>query len=76
MMRIWANDGDWPQVEDLGPATQDRDLSVSLNLFLDHCGGLTFAGDGQLYYVASRWRDPVYNPMPPDTRIGREWCGD
>ena len=64
MMRIWPNDGDWPKVEDLGPATQDRDLSVSLHLFQDHCGGMTFAGDGQLYYVASRWRDPVYNPMP------------
>ena len=23
-------------------------------------GGLTFAGDGKLYFVASRWRDPKY----------------
>ena len=34
-------------------------------MFQDHCGGLTFGGDGKLYYVASRWRDAVYNPMPP-----------
>jgi hypothetical protein len=33
-------------------------------MYTDHCGGLTFAGDGKLYYVASRWRDPKYNPMP------------
>ena len=64
LMRIWPNEGDWPRVEDLGPTTQDRDPTVSVDTFIDHCGGLTFAGDGQLYYVASRWRDPVYNPMP------------
>ncbi len=63
LMRIWPNDGDWPRVEDLGPTTQKRDPTVSTDTFIDHCGGLTFAGDGQLYYVASRWRDPVYNPM-------------
>jgi hypothetical protein len=33
-------------------------------MYQDHCGGLTFAGDGKLYYVASRWRDPKFNPMP------------
>jgi len=63
LMRIWPNEGDWPRIEDLGPATQKRDPTVSVDTFIDHCGGLTFAGDGQLYYVASRWRDPVYNPM-------------
>jgi len=63
LMRIWPNDGDWPRVEDLGPATQPRDETFPVSMFTDHCGGLTFAGDGQLYYVASRWRDPVYNPM-------------
>ncbi len=61
-MRIWPNEGEWPRVEDLGPATQKRDLTLPKDTFVDHCGGLTFAGDGQLYYVASRWRDPVYNP--------------
>ncbi len=27
LMRIWLNEGQWPRVEDLGPATQDRDLT-------------------------------------------------
>ncbi len=64
MMRIWPNEGEWPRVENLGPATQPkRDLTFPMSMFQDHCGGLTFAGDGKLYYVASRWRDPVYNPL-------------
>jgi len=63
LMRIWPNDGEWPRVEDLGPSTQKRDPTIPKDTFADHCGGLTFAGDGQLYYVASRWRDPVDNPM-------------
>jgi hypothetical protein len=64
LMRIWPNEGEWPRIENLGPATQERDPTLSVDTFHDHCGGLTFAADGQLYYVASRWRDPVYNPMP------------
>ena len=64
LMRIWPNEPEWPRVEDLGPATQDRDLTFPIDMFTDHCGGLTFAGDGKLYFVASRWRDPKYNPMP------------
>jgi hypothetical protein len=64
LMRIWPNEGAWPRIENLGPATQARDLSIPMDTFRDHCGGLVFAGDGQLYYVAARWRDPVYNPMP------------
>lgn len=62
LMRIWPNEGDWPKVEDLGQATQERDPTVPENTFVDHSGGLVFAGDGQLYYIASRWRDPKYNP--------------
>ena len=62
LMRIWPNEGEWPRVENLGPTQQRRDLTVATNTFLDHCGGLTIGGDGQLYYVASRWRDPVHNP--------------
>ncbi len=65
LMRIWPNEGEWPRVESLGPATQERDRTFPMNMFQDHCGGLTFGGDGKLYYVASRWRDPVYNPLPP-----------
>ncbi len=64
LMRIWPNEGEWPRIEDLGPATQERDRTFPISMFLDHCGGLVFGGDGKLYYVASRWRDPVYNPLP------------
>lgn len=64
LMRIWPNEGEWGRMEDLGPATQDRDPTLSKDTFVDHCGGLTIGGDNQVYYVASRWRDPVYNPMP------------
>jgi len=71
LMRLWPNDGAWPRVDDLGPVTQDRDPSVPMDTFTDHCGGLVFAGDGHLYYVASRWRDPRYQPMP-ESRHERE----
>ncbi|HOZ49414.1 MAG TPA: hypothetical protein PLO37_04230 [Candidatus Hydrogenedentes bacterium] len=68
LTRIWMEDGPWGRVEDLGPVTQSPDPSIPGNTFQDHCGGLVFAGDGQLYYVASRWRDPVRNPMAEDRR--------
>ena len=68
LMRIWPMDGAWGRVESLGPATQERDLTVPIDTFTDHCGGLAFAGDGQLYYVASRWRDPAHCPLPEDRR--------
>ena len=64
LMRIWPNEGEWARVESLGPATQERDPTVLVSMSVDHCGGLTFAGDGQLYYVAARWHDPVYNALP------------
>ncbi len=63
LLRIWFEDGDWGRVEDLGSVTQERDLTDPMNTFRDHAGGLVFAGDGKLYYVASRWRDDGYNPM-------------
>ena len=59
LMRIWPNKGEWGRVEDLGPATQDRDLTIPISTFVDHCGGLTFGPDGMLYYVASRWNHLV-----------------
>ena len=62
LMRIWPNEGEWGRVEDLGATTQERDTSIPTDTFLDHCGGLTFAGDGQLYYVASRWRGELTRP--------------
>ncbi|OGV60740.1 MAG: hypothetical protein A2498_16955 [Lentisphaerae bacterium RIFOXYC12_FULL_60_16] len=58
LIRIWPDEGVWGRVEDLGPATQERDPHRPVCTFLDHCGGLTFAGDGKLYYVASRWNAP------------------
>jgi hypothetical protein len=75
LLRIWPEEGEWGRVDDLGPATQDRDPTVPHDTFLDHCGGTVFGGDGRLYYVASRWRDPVYNPMPEDhkEREGVVW---
>ncbi|MFH1743420.1 MAG: hypothetical protein ABIH23_30825 [bacterium] len=78
LLRFYPNEGEWGRLEDLGPATQERDLTLPFDTFLDHCGGLTFAGDGKLYYVASRWRDPVYNPMPEthEEREGVVWSLD
>jgi hypothetical protein len=78
LMRIWPEDGEWGRVEDLGPATQERDPTLPHDTFLDHCGGLIFAGDGQLYYVASRWRDPIYNPLSEEhqDREGVVWRMD
>ena len=78
LMRIWPEDGEWGKVEDLGPATQDRDPTLPHDTFLDHCGGLTFAADGKLYYVASRWRNPVYNPLSEEhqDREGVIWRMD
>jgi hypothetical protein len=77
LMRIWPNQGDWPRVEDLGPATQARDTSFPVDMYRDHCGGLTFGGDGKLYYVASRWRDAKYNPTPESrkrtTFLAAQW---
>ncbi len=78
LMRIWPEDGEWGRVEDLGPATQERDPTLPHDTFLDHCGGMTFAADGKLYYVASRWRDPVYNPLSEEhqDREGVVWRMD
>ena len=78
LMRIWPEDGEWGKVEDLGPATQDRDPTLPHDTFLDHCGGLTFAADGKLYYVASRWRNPVYNTLSEEhqDREGVIWRMD
>jgi hypothetical protein len=73
LMRIWPNEGEWPRIEDLGPATQPRDTSFPVDMWVDHCGGMTFAGDGKLYYVASRWRDPKYNPGPAGRTKGVVW---
>lgn len=59
MTRIWPGEGEFGRVESLGPVTQDHDVTVPEDFFMDHAGGLVFGGDGQLYYVASRWRGPA-----------------
>jgi hypothetical protein len=79
LMRIWPNEGEFGRVEDLGPATQERDTSIPANMFLDHCGGLVFGGDGCLYFVASRWQGddfltPAdYEAKKPDQTQGVLW---
>jgi len=76
MMRIWPNEGEWPRVEKLPLTTQEHDPKFPLDFFTDHCGGLTFGGDGKLYYVASRWRDPKYNPKTCKEHEGVVWRMD
>ena len=66
LMRIWPNEGAWGRVEDLGPSTQRRSPLFAQDMFDDHCGGLVFGADGMLYFVGSRWRDPLYQPIPED----------
>ena len=56
LMRIWPDEGEWGRVEDLGPVTPEHDPTLPENFFISHAGGLTFGGDGALYYVASRWQ--------------------
>ena len=68
LMRIWPDDGPWGRVEDLGAATQDRDPTCLYDTGVDHCGGLAFGPDGQLYFVASRWPDENGRPVPRERR--------
>lgn len=71
LYRFWPLEGEWGRLEDLGPATQPRESDFPMCTFLDHCGGLTFGADGMLYYVASRWYDPIYQPLDVDQRPKR-----
>ena len=61
-----STEGEWGRVESLGPVTPENDRTLPRTFFADHCGGLTFAGDGCLYYVASRWQGS-YHPAPGKT---------
>jgi len=63
LMRIWPHEGEWGRVEDLGPGTQEHDSTLPIDTFTDHCGGLTFAGDGKLYYVSARWKEKGYDQL-------------
>ena len=57
LFRFCPYAGDEGRVEDIGPATQERDWTWPMDTFTDHCGGLVFGRDGFLYYVASAWGD-------------------
>lgn len=57
LYRLFTEEGNFGRVEDLGPATQDRDTSIPYSMFIDHAGGLVFDRDGALYFVHSRWKD-------------------
>ena len=58
LIRIRPEQGEWGDMEDLGPLTQDRNAAIPMDTFTDHCGGLVFGADRMLYFVASRWSDP------------------
>ncbi|GEM_PF-202307 len=73
LFRLWTDEGEWGRLEDLGQATQERDLSVPMDTFTDHAGGLVFARDGMLYYTASRWTNPNARwDMPAESGAGRK----
>ena len=53
-------------MEDLGRLTQERDVTIPMNTYLNHCGGLVFGTDGQLYVVASKWEKDFPVPLGRD----------
>ena len=63
LLRFWPDEGPWGRINDLGPTNQPYDRTLPVNTFLDHCGGLTFARDRCLYYVAARWQEPVHQNL-------------
>lgn len=69
LMRIWPEAGEWGRVDDLGLVTQERDLTMPVSTAVDHCGGLTIGPDCNLYYVATRWKEPVKLKCAPE-----EWA--
>ena len=73
LFRIWPMDGPWGRVEDLGPVTQEYDRTLPVNTFFDHCGGLVIAPDGFLYYVASRWPEPLGDTPYENPMEGLVW---
>jgi hypothetical protein len=69
---LFTEDGPFGRVEDLGPATQDRDPSVPFSMFLDHAGGLVFDREGKLYWVRSRWTNDREQEADADRQFGAE----
>lgn len=68
LVRFWPERGEWGEVENLGLTTQERDLTMPYSTGMDHCGGLTIGPDRRLYYVASRWQEPVTLKYTPENR--------
>jgi len=55
LFRYWPEEGPFGRIENLGPVHQDRDMTMPVAFWLDHCGGLVFGADGMLYYATGRW---------------------
>jgi hypothetical protein len=72
LFRYWPEDGPEGRMEDLGPVHQDRDPSVPVSFYLDHCGGLVFGSDGMLYYAVSRWPKGAEAGLPAPEGIPTE----
>ena len=76
LFRIWPTDGPWGHVDDLGPVTQEYDRTLPVNTYFDHCGGLIVSPDGGLYYVASRWPEPLGENPYENIMEGLVWRMD
>ena len=73
LFRYWPEDGPDGRMEDLGPVHQDRDRTMTVSYYLDHCGGLVFGCDGRLYMGTSRW-EPGLELHTASTR--EDWKAD
>ena len=73
LFRYWPEDGEYGRMEDLGPATQDRDTSFPADTFADHAGGLVFGADGMLYYVAAGGRRGRCRPARTRSASSGRW---
>jgi len=72
LYRLWPEEGAFGRIEDLGPATQDRNTAIPYSMFVDHAGGLVFDADGMLYYVKSRWKDERDQTDMPERQFDAE----
>jgi hypothetical protein len=76
LFRIWPMEGSWGRVEDLGPVTQEYDRTLPVNTYFDHCGGLIVASNSDVYYVASRWPEPLGETPYENAMEGLVWRMD
>ena len=75
LMRIWPNEGEWPRVEDLGPATQKRDPTLPKDTFVDHCGGLALPGTASCITSPRAGATRCITRCRRTARSARAWCG-